>query len=92
MDLGTKVGVYMTEAQNTTIDLMQLVLQRIGEDCICIIEGDDKTQVDLNVYQDSNNGLKRLSKVFRGEDYYGEVTLKNCHRSRIAERAELMKK
>jgi predicted ribonuclease YlaK len=91
MDINVRAGVYVTEAQNTTIDTMQLILQRIGENCICIIEGDDRTQVDLDVYKNNNNGLIKASKVFRGQSYYGEVTLKQCHRSRIAERAELMR-
>ena len=87
---GMNAGIYITEAQNTTVDMMKLVLQRIGEDSICVIEGDDKTQVDMNVYNGKNNGLRRLSEVFRGEDYYGEVTLQECHRSKIAKTAEKM--
>ena len=50
---------------------MKLALQRIGEDSICILDGDDDTQVDLGVYAGTNNGLKRVSKVFRGQDFYG---------------------
>ena len=86
---GQNAGIYFTEAQNATKDMMKLVLQRIGEDSVCIIEGDDRTQTDMEVYKGSNNGLKRLSEVYRGQDYYGEVTLRNCHRSKIAARAEL---
>lgn len=69
---------------------MKLVLQRIGEDSICIIDGDEKTQVDSIEFAGNNNGMRRASKIFRGNDIYGEVTLKNIHRSRIAELAELM--
>ena len=87
---GMNAGIYITEAQNATKDMMQLVLQRIGEDSKVVIEGDDKTQVDMSVYNGANNGLRRLSEVFRGENYYGEVTLMNCHRSRIANKAEEM--
>jgi phosphate starvation-inducible protein PhoH len=43
---GMKAGVYISEAQNMTVSLMKLALQRIGEDSICIIDGDCKTQVD----------------------------------------------
>lgn len=91
MDIGIRAGIYVTEAQNTTVDLMQLILQRVGDDCICVIEGDDKAQVDLNVYHGNNNGLIRASQVFRGQDYYGEVKLQNCYRSKIAAQADLMK-
>lgn len=87
---GMNAGVYITEAQNLTIELMKLGLQRIGEDSICIIDGDDNTQVDDRAYAGTNNGMKRLSKVFRGADFYGEVELKQIHRSRIAELADKM--
>ena len=87
---GMKAGIYISEAQNLDIDLMKLTLQRIGEDSICIIDGDCKTQVDDIHFAGSNNGMKRASKVFRGHDIYGEVTLKNIHRSRIASIAENM--
>lgn len=69
-------------------ELMKLALQRIGEDCICIIDGDFKTQVDMVEYEGINNGMKRASEVFRGSDIYGEVTLKAIHRSEIATLAD----
>jgi len=68
---GMKAGIYITEAQNLTIDLMKLALQRIGEDSICILDGDNEAQVDLGLYAGSNNGLKRVSEVFRGQPFYG---------------------
>jgi len=34
--------------------------------------------------------MKRASKIFRGSDIYGEITLKNIHRSKIATIAEQM--
>lgn len=87
---GLRAGVYITEAQNMSVDLMKLALQRIGEDCICIIEGDNKTQVDMEEYAGQNNGMRRMSEVFRGQDYFGQVELQLIHRSRIAKTAELM--
>lgn len=83
-------AVYITEAQNMNIDLMKLALQRIGEDCKVIIDGDYNTQVDMAVYGGVNNGMRRLSAVFRGQPFYGEIELKNIYRSRIAEVAEQM--
>lgn len=85
---GMNAAVYITEAQNLDIELMKLALQRIGEDSICILDGDDTTQVDLALYAGSNNGMKRVSKVFRGYDFFGEVTLQNIHRSKIANLAQ----
>ena len=39
---GMKAGIYISEAQNMDVELMKLTLQRIGEDSICIIDGDCK--------------------------------------------------
>lgn len=87
---GMNAGIYITEAQNLDISLMKLALQRIGDDSICIIDGDCEAQVDLNQYAGSNNGMKRMSKVFRGQDFYGEVTLQNIYRSKISRIADEM--
>lgn len=87
---GMRAGVYISEAQNMDINLMKLSLQRIGEDSICIIDGDDKTQVDDNAFAGASNGMRRASKIFRGHDIYGEIKLTNIHRSKIAEIAEEM--
>ena len=78
----------MTEAQNTSIDLMKLILQRAGDNCQVIIEGDYDQQVDLNEYEGSNNGLKRVLDVFRGEEYFGAMDLQKGQRSRLAEKAD----
>ena len=87
---GMSAGIYISEAQNLDIDLMKLTLQRIGEDSVCIIDGDCKAQVDDIHFAGSSNGMRRASQVYRGEDVYGEITLRNIHRSRIAKIAEKM--
>jgi len=87
---GLNAGIYITEAQNLDIDLMKLALQRIGEDSICILDGDDTTQVDMAIYAGLNNGMRRVSQVFKGESIYGEVTLNNIYRSQIAAIADRM--
>ena len=87
---GMNAGIYISEAQNLDISLMKLTLQRIGEDSICIIDGDCKAQVDDVSFAGSNNGMRRASKVFRNTDIYGEVELRTIHRSRIAQIAEKM--
>lgn len=85
---GMAAGIYLSEAQNLDRTLIKLALQRIGEDCVCIIDGDSKTQVDDIHFSGSNNGMKRVSKVYRGTEIYGEVELQNIYRSRIAAIAE----
>lgn len=85
-----RAGVYIPEAQNLDIELMKLSLQRIGEDSICILDGDYNTQVDLSLYAGSNNGLKRVSKIFKGQKFFGQVNLQRIYRSQIAAVADLM--
>lgn len=87
---GLRAGIYFSEAQNLDISLMKLGLQRIGEDSICIIDGDEKTQVDDISFAGANNGMRRASKVFRGSTIYGEIELKEIHRSTIGKIAEKM--
>lgn len=87
---GMNAGIYITEAQNLDIQLLKLALQRAGEDSIFILDGDIDSQVDLIDYEGVNNGMRRASKVFRGSDIYGEVTLKTIHRSKIAELAQML--
>ena len=87
---GMCAGIYISEAQNMDISLMKLALQRIGSNSICIIDGDDKTQVDDISFAGANNGMRRASKIFRGTNVYGEIELKNIHRSAIARIAENM--
>ena len=87
---GMRAGVYITEAQNMNIELMKLALQRIGDDSICVLDGDTNSQVDLAIYAGDNNGMHRVSEIFRGQDFYVEVTLPICHRSKIASLAEKM--
>lgn len=87
---GMRAGVYISEAQNLDRAMMKLALQRIGKDCICIIDGDSKAQVDDVHFSGNNNGMRRVSSVFRGNDVYGEIELQNIYRSKIAHIAELM--
>jgi len=85
----SKTIVWILEAQNLTADLMKLGLQRITESTKVVVDGDYFAQVDKDSYA-SNNGMKRMSEVFRGMDLFGEVELQQVHRSRVADIAELM--
>ena len=87
---GMNAGIYITEAQNMTVDMAKLTLQRIGDDCVCIIDGDCDTQVDNKAFEGSNNGMRRLSEIFRNRALYGEIELNTCYRSEIAKIADLM--
>lgn len=83
-------AVYITESQNMTVDMMKLAIQRIGDTSICIIDGDCDAQVDNRMFEGSNNGMRRLSEIFRGEDVYGEIELNTTYRSKLAQIAEKM--
>jgi len=84
-----KTIVWILEAQNLTADLMKLGLQRISENTKVVVDGDYFAQVDRDAYS-SDNGMKRMSEVFRGIDLFGEVELQQVHRSRVADIADLM--
>lgn len=89
MDLRDQDAIlYITEAQNMSKYLMQIALQRAAENTQVIIEGDYDTQVDLDAYDNGNNGMRRLNEVFRGRKVFGMVDLPIIHRSKIAELAD----
>jgi len=89
-DTGDKSLIWITEAQNTSSDLMKLSLQRVAEGSQIIIDGDDKTQVDDDMFAGTGNGIKSLSRVFKGESVYGEVEFNTIYRSKIAQIADRM--
>ena len=87
---GMNAIIYIIEAQNLDVDLMKLAIQRVSDDCKLIIDGDNNSQVDMIAYEGLANGMRRVSEIFKGKDFYGEVELKKVHRSRLAEVADLM--
>ncbi|KON87355.1 hypothetical protein AF332_11310 [Sporosarcina globispora] len=88
-DTGDKTIAWILEAQNLTKELMKLGLQRVGEGSKVIVDGDYHQQVDKDVYI-TDNGMKRMSEVFRGTELYGEIELQNVWRSRLADIADKM--
>ena len=82
--------LYITEAQNTSVDLLKLCLSRASQGCKIIIEGDFNSQVDHFSFEGSKNGMKRAIDVLKGESIFGYVELQNVWRSKIAELAEKM--
>lgn len=82
-------GVYILECQNTNVDILQMLLQRVDESSIVICDGDHLGQIDLMEYN-SRNGAARMSQVFRGDACYGQVQLNTIFRSHIADLAERM--
>jgi len=82
--------MYITEAQNLSIDLIKLAIQRCAEGSKLIIEGDAEAQVDKKIFEGYNNGLQRVIDVFTGTDCcdFGYVNLPIIYRSKMAKKAE----
>lgn len=80
--------MYITEAQNLSVDLIKLAIQRCAEGSKIIIEGDPFTQVDKEAFANEGSGLKRVIQVFSGEYDFAHIHLPNIYRSKMAEIAE----
>ncbi|ASA22741.1 PhoH family protein [Paenibacillus donghaensis] len=87
---GLKAIIWIIESQNLDIELMKTGISRVGDDCKLILDGDYYGQVDMDVYAGFNNGMRRVSEVYRGLDFYGEVELQHVHRSQMAKYADLL--
>lgn len=82
--------LWITEAQNTSVDLIKLCLSRMSSRAKAIIEGDYDSQLDNKAFEGSNNGLRRIITAFKGQKEFGYVQLQNVWRSRIAQLCELL--
>ena len=90
MEIRDNEILYMTECQNTTVDLMKIALSRVSSGAKVIIEGDYKTQVDSHLFEGKNNGLRKVIESFKGHEEFGYVELQNIWRSKLAQLAELL--
>jgi predicted ribonuclease YlaK len=90
MEIKENEILYIPEAQNTSVDIMKLCMQRVSEKSKIIAEGDTDTQVDSQFFIGDKNGLQRAINVFKGESVFGGVYLPNIYRSKIADIAERM--
>lgn len=89
MEISDRDILYITEAQNTTSDIMKLCLTRVADGCKVIIEGDYSTQVDSVIFQ-NNNGLKSVVDKFRNHSIFGYVELNKIYRGEIASLADTL--
>ena len=76
--------LYISEAQNTSIELLKLCLSRASSECKIIIDGDYGSQVDSYLFDGSSNGMKRAIEVLKGKEEFGYIDLPNIWRSKIA--------
>lgn len=82
--------LYITECQNTSVELLKLSLSRASQNAKIIIEGDICTQVDSIEFIGDKNGMKRAINVLKGSELFGFIELKNVYRSKIAELVDKM--
>mgnify|MGYP001119511143 CR=1 FL=1 len=85
MEIRDNEILWITEGQNTSIELLKLCLSRASAGCKIFLEGDYTSQVDSRSFDGDNNGMRRAIDVLRGEDIFGYVQLKNVWRSKIAD-------
>lgn len=90
MEINDNEILWITEAENTSVDLMKLCLSRMSSGAKAFIEGDYECQTDSYLFYGNKNGLKRLIDSFRGHEEFGYVQLQNIWRSRIGELCELL--
>ena len=90
MEISDNEILWITEGQNTSIDLIKLCLSRVSSGAKVFIEGDYLSQVDSYAFNGDNNGLKRMIDVFKGHEEFGYIQLQNVWRSKIAELCELL--
>ena len=81
--------VYISEGQNLTDALMELLVTRIGEGSELWING-DVAQVDKKVYRE-NNGIQTMQEVLTGRPEFGQVYLPIIERSKVAKLGELFR-
>ena len=80
----SNAAVVVSEAQNFTIEQLELILTRIGEGSYLIIDG-DYNQSDI-----SNSGFKRFVNKLKGSELVSVVTLTDVERSDVAKLADLL--
>lgn len=81
--------VYVSEGQNLTDQLMELLVTRIGEGSELWINGDVE-QIDKKVFKE-NNGIQTMQKVLSGRLEFGQIYLPIIERSNVAKLGELFR-
>ena len=80
--------VYISECENMTKELVQLVMGRISEGSVLYMNGDFK-QVDKNIFR-QNSGIRAMVNKLQGHKNFGYVQLDKSERSEVARMADLL--
>lgn len=84
--------IWVTEAQNLTRDHMQLLLGRVAEGSVLILDGDARVeQIDRKTFEE-DNGLCSVITNLKGNRLFGYVHLRESVRSETAKLADLLDK
>lgn len=86
-EFGSDCCCMVTEAQNLDVYTLKTIIQRCKEGCKQIYEGDIIEQKDTNV---SELGINRMIEVFKGNEKFGCIKLKNNYRGELTELADKM--
>ena len=78
--------IFCSESQNLTLEHLALIVSRVGENSMLIIEA-DLHQRDRTVFEKSN-GLEIMVDKLKGDPEFGVCTLVKNERSRFASLAE----
>ncbi len=90
MEISDNEILWITEGQNTSVELIKLCLSRVSSGAKVYIEGDYESQTDSNAFDGNKNGLRRMITAFKGQEEFGYVQLQNVWRSKLAELCELL--
>lgn len=82
--------IFCSEAEHLTRDHVQLLLGRVSEGSVLILEG-DRRQVDRHAFE-KDNGLAAAIESLKGNRLFGYVHLKESVRSETAKLADLLDK
>lgn len=81
--------VYISEGQNLTSNLMELIITRIGDNSELWING-DCAQVDKRVFA-QDNGIQTMQEVLCGQPEFGQMHLPIIERSKVAKLGDLFR-
>lgn len=82
--------IFCSEAEHLTKDHVQLLLGRVSEGSILILEGDCR-QIDAKAFE-RNNGLEAAINCLKGNRLFSYVHLNESVRSETAKLADLLNK
>lgn len=78
--------IIIDEAQNLSKHELKTIISRAGEGTKIVLTG-DLNQIDHPKLDSVNNGLNHVVSRFKKEPLAAHIMLKNCERSRLADRA-----